>query len=529
MAETPGEVTWASLPNKGQLSIVVLARFSEPVVRTSISTYVFYQLRSLDPSRPTDSIVRDAAMLQTVFTLAQGCTAVLWGTLADSARIGRKKVLLISLGGSFLGTLAFGFVRDFRQAVVIRLLEGAVNGNTAMIRTMVSEVVKERRYQAKAFVLMPLAYNIAAIISPMVAGLLADLAGQYPQSFGQLSFFRRFPYAPPAMASASVVLMAFLLVFFKLKETHAVARNNYDLGLDITSRIASLFSLWRQNSHHQSHSVVAQEEADGERDQLLSHEEEIETRLPRNRDEVKARKLPLRRMFTRNLCLTLIAHGIMEGHVAVYNTLWPSFLSDPVANPDKDQIQLPFRFIGGLGLPAKRIAITLAFAGVLGIPLQIFGYSRVVKRLGMMRTWRVFLRGFPLVYFVIPYLSIVPSSSPRPAPRDGPLVWIAIFAAQALMMCSASFAVPSQIVLTNNSSPHPSALGRTHSMAEMICSFTRTVSPTIAGLFYSYGSAHGATGLPWWLMSGVTIFACILSNYVHEGDGHEVKLEGDEE
>ncbi len=73
-------------------------------------------------------------------------------------------------------------------------------------------------YQAKAFVLMPLAYNIAAILSPMVAGLLVDLPGQYPQAFGPDSFFRHFPYAPPATASAMVVLIAFLLVFFKLKE-----------------------------------------------------------------------------------------------------------------------------------------------------------------------------------------------------------------------------------------------------------------------------------------------------------------------
>ncbi len=117
-------------------------------------------------------------------------------------------------------------------------------------------------------------------------------------------------------------------------------------------------------------------------------------------------------MFTRNLCLTPAAHAIMEGHVAVYNTLWPSFLSDPVAAPEKAHVHLPFQFVGGLGLPARQIAISLAFAGALGIPLQIFGYSRVAKRLGMLRMWRIFLKGFPIVYLLIPYLSVIPSSSP---------------------------------------------------------------------------------------------------------------------
>lgn len=76
-----------------------------------------------------------------------------------------------------------------------------------------SEVVKERRYQAKAFILMPICYNVAAITSPVIAGLLANYA-----SSSDLPFFRHFPYSLPAIASASVALVAFLFVFFMLKE-----------------------------------------------------------------------------------------------------------------------------------------------------------------------------------------------------------------------------------------------------------------------------------------------------------------------
>ncbi|KAI1264372.1 major facilitator superfamily domain-containing protein [Xylariaceae sp. FL1019] len=520
MPEPQADIAWSDLPNKSQLAIICLARFSQPVVRTSISTYVFYQLQALDPSKSPETIVRDAALLQTVYTLTQGCTAVLWGHLADSPRGGRKMVLLFGLGGSFLSTLAFGFITDFRQAVAIRLIEGAVNGNTAMIRTMVSEVIKERRYQAKAFILMPMCYNVAAITAPVVAGLLANISSKSDQTF-----FKKFPYSLPAIGSASVAFVAFVLVFFLLKETHEEARHRYDPGLHISARIAAIFS---RSQKQQPYSVVAQQEMDEESTRFVV-DDEIEMSPLDEQQEVKKKEiLPLRRMFTRNLCLTLLAYAIMEGHVAVYNTLWPSFLSDPVATPEEAHVRLPFGFVGGLGMPVDKVAISLALAGILGVPLQFFGYSRVIKRLGMLKTWRVFLRGFPLVYFIIPYLAVVPSSSPRPSPRDGPFVWAAIFFAQALMMFSASFAVPSQTVLTNNASPHPSALGRTHSVAEMANSFTRTVSPIAAGLFYSYGSAHGYTGLPWWIMSGMTIFACILSLWVFEGNGHEIRLATDD-
>jgi len=36
MSDSMNEVTWGSLPNKDQLFVLVVARFSEPVVRTSI-------------------------------------------------------------------------------------------------------------------------------------------------------------------------------------------------------------------------------------------------------------------------------------------------------------------------------------------------------------------------------------------------------------------------------------------------------------------------------------------------------------
>jgi MFS family permease len=63
-------------------------------------TYIFYQLQAIDASKSANEIIREAAILQTVFTLMQGITALLWGYVADSPRGGRKIVLLIGLSGS---------------------------------------------------------------------------------------------------------------------------------------------------------------------------------------------------------------------------------------------------------------------------------------------------------------------------------------------------------------------------------------------------------------------------------------------
>jgi len=247
------------------------------------------------------------------------------------------------------------------------------------------------------------------------------------------------------------LFQGFLRFFYTDKsnslQTQAVARHRYDLGLDLAARIASLFTNRGKSYNNQHYDMISPAEVNEEIIELV--DDQGESKGEDLRKGVRKPTLPLSRIFTRNLCLTVISYAIQEGHIAAYNTLWPSFLSDPVAIPGKDGVQLPFHFSGGLGMPIKHVAISLALVGVLGIPLQILGYSGVVKRLGLLRTWRIFLVGFPLAYLLIPYISIVPSTSSPPEARDGPLVWLMIFAAQALIIGCSTFVIPSQIVLTN--------------------------------------------------------------------------------
>lgn len=140
----PESVSWKSLPRKDQLVILTFARFSEPLAQTSLMAYMFYQLKSFDSSLSDSTISSQAGILQASFSAAQFVTAVWWGRVAD--HIGRKTVLLIGLWGTCLSVLAFGFSRTFVQAVFFRVLGGALNGNVGVMRTMVSEIVKEKKY-----------------------------------------------------------------------------------------------------------------------------------------------------------------------------------------------------------------------------------------------------------------------------------------------------------------------------------------------------------------------------------------------
>lgn len=139
-------VTWMSLPKKGQLAILTFARLSEPLTQTSLQAYMFYQLKSFDPSLPDSKISAQAGILQGSFTAAQFLTAVWWGRLADAGWMGRKRVLLIGLMGTCISCLGFGFSRSFVSAAVFRTLGGVLNSNVGVMRTMIAEIIAEKKY-----------------------------------------------------------------------------------------------------------------------------------------------------------------------------------------------------------------------------------------------------------------------------------------------------------------------------------------------------------------------------------------------
>jgi len=143
--EKEAPVTWMSLPEKGQLAVLTLARLSEPLTERSLSAYMFYQLRSFNPDLPDSTIASQGGMLTASFAAAQFVTAVWWGQAADTPWIGRKRVLLVGLFGTTLSCLGVGFSRSYAQALFFRALAGCLNGNVGVMRTMISEIVKEKK------------------------------------------------------------------------------------------------------------------------------------------------------------------------------------------------------------------------------------------------------------------------------------------------------------------------------------------------------------------------------------------------
>lgn len=54
------------------------------------------------------------------------------------------------------------------MALAFRFLGGMLNGNVGVMRTMVSEMIREKKYQSRAFMILPMTANIGTIIGPMI-------------------------------------------------------------------------------------------------------------------------------------------------------------------------------------------------------------------------------------------------------------------------------------------------------------------------------------------------------------------------
>ncbi|KAI1868843.1 hypothetical protein JX265_006822 [Neoarthrinium moseri] len=514
-AEKQKVVAWRDLPKKKQLFVITMTRLSEPLVQTSLQAYMYYQLKWFDPSLPDSVIASQAGVLHASFTAAQFVTAMLWGRVADTRVV---------------SCIGFGFSTSFHQALFFRCLGGITNGNIGVLRTMISEVVREKKYQSRAFLLLPMTFNIGIIVGPVLGGILSDPAASYPNLFGQVLLFRNFPYALPNLVSAGFLFCALVGVVLLLEETHDALRDKADYGRLLASKLVSIFrrdTIGYTPLHSRDSSITV------EMSPILPETDHGSTsHAPPRRRYIST--LPFRRIFTRNVSLTLLAHFFLAFHLGTFNSLWFTFLSTPVYNPEKPTPEgfrpsLPFHFNGGLGLPARNVGIAMAMLGAIGITMQLFLYPRLSSRFGNVRMWRVCLFLFPVAYIILPYLSVIPSTTPPPSQKTGVGIWVALAGVLFIQVTGRTFALPAQTILVNNCTPHPSVLGTVHGIGQSVSSFARTVGPISGGFLFGIGHDHGLIGGVFWSMAGIAIFGLIASFWVKEGDGHEIWLEGDEE
>ncbi|KAK3401776.1 major facilitator superfamily domain-containing protein [Sordaria brevicollis] len=531
LQQTDEFTSWSDLPNKRQLLILSLCRFSECLSNLYILPYLFQLVRSaVSTSTPTliednDDIVTyymsipTTALVSTYsgalvacFPLAQLLVSFLLPCLERYG--GRKVPITWSLGLLAVANLAFGFSRSFWTLLFWRVVSGlAASGNGVAVRSMAGEVVGEKRYQEKTVQVLSMVGNVGVVVGLAMGGLLAEPVKTMPGLFGPegvlnwsgseeggVKWMVQYPFALPAVMNALLIGVVAVIAAVFMKETNRP-------GYHLTQRPYILLN-------NSSTILSSPHDVDGV-------------------DEKSAPKPSILSALTTRTIPPLISSFLLTLHTSAFTFLLSLHLSTPSSPYSPLQsttghslTPIIFRFTGGLSLSPLTTSLYLSVFGLLGLLLRAYVYPKWQNRLSTMGLFELSLALFPFVYLVTPYLSLFSWGSHKDTTTKGygeSMKWIALGVVLGAQTLAVTMAGPSAEVLLKESTPceEEGVRERVREVGSMVTNLAGVVGPVVGGVVYAKGVREGVVGAAWWFY--LVVVAVVAAGWCVgvQGRGHE--------
>ena len=171
---------------------------------------IIFKLHSFFPAGfSADHINVVLGLLLAAYPLAQFFGAPVLGRLSDNH--GRKKILSLSLFGSFLGYLIFAagiYSSSLWLLFLSRIIDGFTGGNISVAMASIADLSKDEKAKVRNFGMIGAAFGLGFIIGPAIGGILSDT---------RISPY--FTTITPFLAAAVFALANLALIRFKLPET----------------------------------------------------------------------------------------------------------------------------------------------------------------------------------------------------------------------------------------------------------------------------------------------------------------------
>lgn len=152
--------------------LIILVSLMSMVGPFSIDTYL-PAFESMEADLGVDRIMMTKTL--GAYLMAFGASTLVWGAITDW--IGRKPVMIISLGSYFISSAACAIASDYDHLLWLRVFQGlGVGGALIAGRSMVRDVLDTKDAQkAMAYVMM--LFSAAPALAPIIGGWLHDFFG----------------------------------------------------------------------------------------------------------------------------------------------------------------------------------------------------------------------------------------------------------------------------------------------------------------------------------------------------------------
>ena len=374
------------LPKK-QLAILAVIALSEQTAFNSISPYLPSMAASFPEVNPGQVGVY-VGTIASAFALAQLATNFFWGWVSD--RVGRKPVILLGTLLTAACFLGFGFCRTLWQAILVQALMGMVNGNQGVVSTCLGEIT-DRSNQSRAFTWLPVLYGLGGITGPLIGGMLVREGGVFDENGS-----RKYPFAPPNIVSAAILLVDLVLAAVFLEESLEQAQYLPPLG----KRMVSLFTwMWQfssssrptylrrhRGSNAKSRASTESQDEDDAGDISGDEDNEMPELIPDGAED----DMMTKEVMTRDTILLMGTYLIFQLSNIAFNSLYPIFAQ---AKPPT-----------GRNLNPEEIGLSLSLAGAFTIAFQVGLFGKLRDRMGNRWAYRLSFLLFTITYVLMPWV-----------------------------------------------------------------------------------------------------------------------------
>ncbi|CAH6720517.1 uncharacterized membrane protein [[Candida] jaroonii] len=487
-------------------------RFSEPLSFSSLFAYLYFMIRDFKIAETEDQIPKFSGYLASSYAFCQFLFSVRWGKLSD--KVGRKPILMCGLVGTATSMLCFGFSKNFYFALFARCLQGTLNANASIYRTVLGECCK-KKYQAIAFSLMPLLFNLGSVIGPLIGSspyltrpkaenpykdaTKVDISGL--KDFHNW-FLDTYPYALSNIVIACFLCFSLIIGFLFLEETHEAYKDKRDIGLEIGDWILRKLGFEIKPRPWARHR--------GAIDESTSLLESTGSELSNNSESsLIEEEKPI--IFNRQVILAISSNVILSSHSIVFSEFVPVFLGSEF----KPDIKFPFKIFGGFGFSASAIGTLFSSTGIMGMLIILIIFPWLDKKLGTLRGYRFSLSILPWIYFFLPWsIFTLHKYNPNFPTWLTPAV---LYSITSLRTLANATGLP-QIMLISHRSAHKNHRAYVNSFNMSMLALSRFLGPTIFGYIMSYSDNMQIEWLGWWILGLLSIFGFLQSFMLEDGE-----------